>query len=1399
MDPALQELLRVGNEHDAISAIVRLDPLAPLPDRIRLVVRFGDIATVRVRRGDVAESYACEAVASFKAPYRLMPEPAASLATDTTVADATDLRRRDDWPTGDGVLIAALDWGFDFTHPDFRHPDGSTRLRALWDQSASYDPAHPNLYGYGRIHLRQDIDRALASEAPFRALGYDPRRSDHGPGAHATHVMGIAAGNGRVAPVGVAPQAELAFVQLAPSNGRPGRAPLTDSPAVLEGLHFIDTLAGADAACINMSLGTHCGPHDGTALVEQGIDAFLQARPDRIVVQSTGNYFARRIHASGRLGNGQTALLPILIDQNDTTANDIEIWYRGCDAVDARVMAPDGRMLCTVPLGAKAAVIDNGIEIGRLYHRRHDPNNGDHQITLRLDAPAAAGRWTLALDGRQIADGHWHAWIERDSQCAACQSHFPDTRAATGSTTGSICNGHRTLVVGAYDARAADAPLARFSSSGPTRDGRTKPDLLAPGVRVLSARSASRREPSQARAVRMSGTSMAAPHVTGAAALLFQAGGATLGHARIRALLCDSATPYRTLNAADRLRAGAGRLDIGAALSALRATATPRPSLLKEQLMDTLHPTDDHNAAPSHPPTDAIPTDQQARAVLEVVQAVVDTQADDAPEDAVEYVVRRRRAAGPIIAPVIGPGGVGAALVTPMGSGIGLAIPVGAAAPATAPTQSPPIAPPPCACAHGAPTPIPDVPVTVASDAPTITDAVEQEAPWLVTERDAAQAADSYLAANAFEYTGEAVEDADDGRQAQAWSRSTAWPVPAAEYDEIAESAVAEAPTQSSARFVSELLARAAHAEHDRFDPDAPGAARLPARLFDHFSGRRPGLPDTLARQFDLVAAPGQQAPAMATGDWLLRRSDGTHAQLSVLAAPGLWRGPALRENGFRLEGRHRDGGFVHVIEPGHRPALRDDRFARRVTDTAQRVLPDTLVLRPRLPNEQTSWSEEVESVDARWIQQALNRALGIQLTVDGVIGAQSRAAILAFQQQQGLVADGIVGPRTEAALRQASGSTATTHQSLVPAAPSGGVGDTTDCTTLDGFAQGRDTLLPTHHTQLIALARRIQRERIGLVEITGFASSEGEEINNFTLGLRRAESVRRGLQETLERMRPGSSTGVAMMPLSRGESSQIADGDRPRNRRVQVCLRRPVPVPVPPRPVTQTKVFQITGKSFIATIGSNIGSLDCSASIGPIPIPGSSTAANAALHGLALATDASFQENPTSQDRFRAPPPEGKGYRLFSQGQVQATFRGADLLSVGLRGALDTDAGKECLPSLPACLQAPPLIIDQPFSTRRIDASRIRFRWGVKGEPHQLAKAPFDVICRRPSVFIWHEIIGTIDVSSGVPLITSLFIQGSRFPSHRCWLDGVVQNSVRQGPMSNLWDGSASDPTRVR
>lgn len=443
---------------------------------------------------------------------------------------------------GSGVLIGIVDIGCDFRHRNFRHPSGATRIRYLWDQSVDLDPPLTG-YGYGREFTADDINKALSAgdDLAYQKLGDPPYVP--AAGAHGTHVMDVAAGNGRElarfggkdGPVparpshpGVAPNAQIVFVHLKTFEG----GELGNSRHLLEAVDYIFQRADElkMPAVVNLSLSTSGGPHDGETLVEQGFAA-LVAKPGRAIVTSAGNTYQKQDHLSFTVTPGNERTINWHTDPRhtdpDRTKNEMEIWYSVERELEVTLSTPRGKELGSVPLGASADLFDGERRVGRVTHRYRDPSSNANQIDIRL--PHSDGAWPIKLAAKKFESKREdpgidiHAWIEQDDHGL---SRF-DGKTDPFYTLSSISCSNATLTVGAFDT-ADNACLARpfeATSAGPTRlvpraqkrqtTKRDKPDLSAPGVRIVAARA-------QGGVTVLSGTSMAAAHVTGLVALIFQ-------------------------------------------------------------------------------------------------------------------------------------------------------------------------------------------------------------------------------------------------------------------------------------------------------------------------------------------------------------------------------------------------------------------------------------------------------------------------------------------------------------------------------------------------------------------------------------------------------------------------------------------------------------------------------------------------------------------------------------------------------------------------------------------------------------------------------------------------------------------------------------------------------------
>ena len=583
MDPRLQRILErrsrgLRTRATASSAADEISVVALVSDleawRARSDVREGAtlaetgegwLVTARIPMARIETVRRATEVVSLKPAQPLRPMLSATVAEIEAAPAALPASAA---TGGAGAVVGIVDFGADFAHENFRASDGSTRLLALWDQNGGLSAGSP--FGYGRRFDAAEIDAALQQPDPYGSLGYEPPPDTATErGTHGTHVMDIAAGNGLGSTVaGVAPEATIVFVEPASSDvAWAGEEVVTsqfgDSVQMLEAIRFILDTAGERPCVINLSLGTNGGPHDGSSLVERGIDAMVTERPGRAVVIAASNSYGDGIHASGHVPAGGAVdvrwQVPAMHLQSE-----LEAWYSGEDRFTLEFVAPNGESIGTVPLGTNARLrADDGTALLFIGHRAGDPNNGDNVIGIFVDERVPGGDWIVRLHGEQVSDGSFHAWIERND---ASQASFAPPHD-NSHTLGSISCGRASIVVGSYDAHKPGTPLSWFSSAGPTRDGREKPELSAPGHDVLAAHSRT-----GTGVTRMSGTSMAAPAVAGVVALLLAeaaARGDSLEHETIRRIIIETARRDPPSGESWDERYGFGRVSAAAALAAL--------------------------------------------------------------------------------------------------------------------------------------------------------------------------------------------------------------------------------------------------------------------------------------------------------------------------------------------------------------------------------------------------------------------------------------------------------------------------------------------------------------------------------------------------------------------------------------------------------------------------------------------------------------------------------------------------------------------------------------------------------------------------------------------------------------------------------------------------------------
>lgn len=459
----------------------------------------------------------------------------------------------------------------------------------------------------------------------------DPANDPRDFGGHGTHVASLAGGTGAsnspARYVGVAPGASYIVARVARKAGG-----IYDADVLKAAKFVFDRAGELSMpAVVNLSLGSDFGGHDGSTPAEIGLESLVDGYQGRAIVVAAGNSAGLYegagtgvpnplgVHTEVHVAEGATALVPIITPatSDGVTEGTVYVWLtlRAGDHLKLGVDDREGSVIAPIATGKESVVSRGQAEVTVI----NGVTNGGSPIPPGSFAAAVVidGSWRssevfgLRLEGLASA----RIWIEGDGLLSPENSIGPLLpRAQKEGTVNVPASAPDLIAVGATVNRTEwpdyagetvsitglgppeDAPPntpAYFSSAGPNALGALKPDLVAPGANVVGAMAADA-DPRGAGSGGLfddmglcgqlgfapdcfvvddahgvtGGTSMSAPMVTGAIALLFERD-STLTQAQVKALLQAGARRLSGSGVPEQL--GAGALNLEGTLQVLDA------------------------------------------------------------------------------------------------------------------------------------------------------------------------------------------------------------------------------------------------------------------------------------------------------------------------------------------------------------------------------------------------------------------------------------------------------------------------------------------------------------------------------------------------------------------------------------------------------------------------------------------------------------------------------------------------------------------------------------------------------------------------------------------------------------------------------------------------------------
>ncbi|MGL6107124.1 bile acid germinant receptor pseudoprotease CspC [Romboutsia sp.] len=377
--------------------------------------------------------------------------------------------------SGKGVIVAIMDSGIDYLHPDFIDENNKSRIKSLWDQENNkFTP--PDGFIFGSEFKNEDLNKAIKENDSTLSV------DKVGTG---TLAAGIVGGNGRVNPLyrGVATECELVVVKLRAYEGtyKKGKINYTMSD-FLAAIKYVTDISQKEKKpiIINLTVGAMSSAISSANIFE----VFNVLRSAGVImVSGVGNEGNTDVHYHGKFTN-LNEFQDIIIQVGEQENIDIVLNAIGPDKINAMLISPAGEVSYTIKYSPEYFVHKGKFNLENTFYsmRYIYPwiASGSEKIEIKLK-DIKPGIWTLRLMPEYIVSGEYDVYLPNKNLISK-ETRFLDPDSV--STTTMLGGGNNIITVGVYNDKTNSMWLG--SSKGSIIGGGIKPDIVAPGVDIIS-------------------------------------------------------------------------------------------------------------------------------------------------------------------------------------------------------------------------------------------------------------------------------------------------------------------------------------------------------------------------------------------------------------------------------------------------------------------------------------------------------------------------------------------------------------------------------------------------------------------------------------------------------------------------------------------------------------------------------------------------------------------------------------------------------------------------------------------------------------------------------------------------------------------------------------------------